>query len=151
MRPPHTEDRLHKPIPSARIVCSEKSPQSKTHFNAGVRPLNRRHDGLLRCRTTRWWRPPVLGGGGGARRGSPYLSLPLVAGQLHLLQHLGPLLHDQGLLIGEGGDVAVVLRGDKSNGPGETGVTRRGRRVGVRVSFGRCFRTTRRQRNTPTR
>lgn len=30
-----------------------------------------------------------------------YLSLPLCAGQVHLLEHLGPLLHHQRLLVGE--------------------------------------------------
>lgn len=39
-----------------------------------------------------------------------YLSLPLSLGQVDLLQHLRSLLHHQGLLVGVGGDVAVMLR-----------------------------------------
>lgn len=39
-----------------------------------------------------------------------YLSLPLILGQVDLLQHLRSLLHHQGLLVGVGGDVAVMLR-----------------------------------------
>lgn len=43
-------------------------------------------------------------------RAPRYLSLPLVPGQLHLFQHLRALLHHQGLLIGEGCNVTIVLR-----------------------------------------
>lgn len=39
-----------------------------------------------------------------------YLSLPLILGQVDLLQHLRSLLHHQGLLVGVGGDIAVMLR-----------------------------------------
>lgn len=38
-----------------------------------------------------------------------YLSLPLSPRQLHLFQHLRPLLHHQSLLIGEGWDVIIML------------------------------------------
>lgn len=43
-----------------------------------------------------------------------YLSLSLGPGQLHLFQHLRPLLHHQGLLVGEGRDVVIVLREDRN-------------------------------------
>lgn len=38
-----------------------------------------------------------------------YLPLTLVLGQVDLFEHLRPLFHHQGLLVGVGGDVAVVL------------------------------------------
>lgn len=38
-----------------------------------------------------------------------YLSLPLSPGEMHLLQHLGALLHNKGLLIGESRDITIVL------------------------------------------
>lgn len=49
---------------------------------------------------------------------TPRTHLPLLLrlGQLHLLQHLGPLLHDQRLLVGEGGDVVLNLEGSGCGG-----------------------------------
>lgn len=44
------------------------------------------------------------------KRVSAYLPLALVLGQVDLLEHLRPLFHHQGLLVGVGRDVAVVLR-----------------------------------------
>lgn len=38
-----------------------------------------------------------------------YLSLPLSPGEMHLLQHLGALLHNKSLLIGESRDITIVL------------------------------------------
>lgn len=42
-----------------------------------------------------------------------YLPLALVLGQVDLLEHLRPLFHHQGLLVGVGRDVAVVLRHER--------------------------------------
>lgn len=50
----------------------------------------------------------------GVRAPRTHLPLPLCLGQLHLLQHLRPLLHDQCLLVGERGDVAINLEGPRA-------------------------------------
>ena len=98
----------------SHMLLNEGNPQSKyispLAYGCSYHPPRWRRLVLQRVKAWGGW-----GGGVGARRGSLYLSLPLIPGQLHLLQHLGPLLHDQGLLVGEGRDVAVVLRGDKRN------------------------------------
>lgn len=47
----------------------------------------------------------------------PHLPLPLVLGEVHLLEDLGALLHHQRLLVGVGGDVALVLGGGTHKKP----------------------------------